>query len=579
MKIALGQMAVTSADPEGNFQKAVEMVQEAKKQQADIVVLPQLAISGAQPGDNWLDIGFIDDCLYWGDKLAEKSQGIGIIFGNISYENGRLRQACYWAHDGLLQCLPSFVAPASFPSGDQFFTSEQAKNGQTASIRVGGNVYRVAFLLGDWQKRELPITANYVDMIFNLAQTPLDLQESFDHRAVVKKYGCHYIFVNSCTLVSSGKTYWLCPGGSALYDTKGYQILGTPLFTVGCYSEPQIAPVLPQGELIYKACVCAVKNFMDSIGASKAVIGLSGGIDSALAACFYTEALGGDNVLLINMPSRYNSDITKNLSGELAKALKTHYAIMPIEESWQATLRQFNETIISAPDGENWKLTISPAVGENIQARDRSARILAAAAAAWNAIFTCNSNKAELTVGYATFYGDLAGAFAVMADLWKHEVYEAASFAQKVFPKAADYLGSIASLRPSAELSTNQAVEEGKGDPLLYPYHDYLLRAFVEKKINPADILAWYSDGSLEENIGCQKGIVSEYFAGSDRFVADLVYWWKMYRRTGTAKRLQGPPLLALSAYPFGDGKGEVQAAPYLSRRFWQLKEQLEQEG
>ncbi|MGI5891151.1 MAG: NAD(+) synthase [Bacillota bacterium] len=574
MNIALGQMAVLSTDLQQNYNRAVELVISAKQKGADIIVLPQLVISGVYAGDNWLDKGFIDDCLYWGDKLAEKAQGISIIFGNIAYD-GKLENACYLAQDGLLKRLPAFVAASNFPDGDRFFAGHDLCDGQIMTIALNGRSYRAAFLMGDWQAKELPSPIDDAEIIFNLAQIPLILGHKFDYSAIAKKYGCPYVFANSCTLVGSGKAFWLCPGGSSIYDANGHKILSAPLFTDGVYMGNEITKPLAADECIYKACVFGVKNFMSSIGVSKAVIGLSGGIDSALAACIYIDALGGENVLLINMPSRYNSDITQSLSHQLANALKAHYAVIPIEQSWQATINQFEDTIITAPDQKEWKISITPAVAENIQARDRSARILAAAAAAWNAVFTCNSNKAELTVGYATFYGDLAGAFAATADLWKHEVYQAAAFAQKVFPAAASYLQSIASIRPSAELSLNQAVEEGKGDPLLYPYHDYLLRSWVEEKATPADILSLYINGVLEENIGCQKNLLKKYFPDSEQFIADLEYWWKMYRRTGTAKRIQSPPLLALSAHPFGEAKGEVQAVPYFSRHYLELKEQL----
>ena len=205
-------------------------------------------------------------------------------------------------------------------------------------------------------------------------------------------------------------------------------------------------------------------------------------------------------------------------------------------------------------------------------ARER-ARILAAAAAGLGAIFTCNGNKAELSVGYATFYGDLAGAFAAQADLWKYQVYAASHHFQGLFPDAP--LDQIAAIRPSAELSPNQDVTKGLGDPLIYAYHDYLLKSWVEGGQTPADTLLAYRNGRLEEEIGCAPGLVRQLFADAAALIADIEYWWRMYRVVGTAKRIQAPPLLALSVKPFGEPTPQVQGAYYFDERFMQLKKEL----
>ena len=141
---------------------------------------------------------------------------------------------------------------------------------------------------------------------------------------------------------------------------------------------------------------------------------------------------------------------------------------------------------------------------EKLQARDRSSRILAALSAAFGGIFTCNANKTETTVGYGTLYGDLAGAFAATADLWKYQIYDLgrklnAWYGRAVIPKG------IFTVMPSAELSENQDVTQGKGDPLIYEYHDYLFRSFIEpwQRQTPEDILKAYAKGNLEDLIGC----------------------------------------------------------------------------
>ena len=259
----------------------------------------------------------------------------------------------------------------------------------------------------------------------------------------------------------------------------------------------------------------------------RVVIGVSGGIDSAVAAALYTEVLGVENVYLVNMPSVFNSATTKNLSEQLAKNLGCKYFVVPIQESVDWTVKQL----------EGVGVSVSSFVRENIQARDRSSRILAAMAAAVGGGFTCNANKAESTVGYATLYGDEAGFMSALADLWKFQVYELANyFNDEIFGREVIPQGII-DIVPSAELSTAQNVDEGKGDPLKYPYHDYLLRAFVEQDVMPEEILYWYATSTLEKELGCKRGLVKKYFSTAQEFIADLERWWRQFTGMGVAKR------------------------------------------
>ncbi|MGI6361807.1 MAG: NAD(+) synthase [Bacillota bacterium] len=569
MKIAVGQMPVIAAEPEKNYQTAGQCIADAKAQGVELLLLPQLAISGACVGDNWRDRGFIDDCLYFGEKLAELTQGIKVIFGNILYQDQKLSEAAYLAQDGFLKRLDAFIAPSVFSHEEIFSPSLKAAG--VNELKINQRTVQTAVVLGKWQG-ELP----QAELIINLAQLPLVLEEKQSYSQIMQKqaHQACFAFVNSCSLLNNGKTFWSSAGGSEIYDKSGRLIVAAPLFTAGVYCDLQ-AKNFEDEEKVFQALVDGVRKFLGMIGVKRVVLGLSGGIDSALAAVIYTAAVGGDNVLMVNMPSCYSSNLTQSLSTRLAAALKTHYAIMPIQKALEMTVDQFEKTPITSPEGQKWHLKMSSFVQENIQARDRSARILAAAAAAWGAIYTCNSNKAEMTVGYATFCGDLSGAFAAFADLWKYQVYQACRWAQGVFPEAAEVLQEIADIRPSAELSMEQSVDEGKGDPLFYPYHDYLLRAWTKGQATPADILSWYQSGVLSEKIGCEKGIVKRHFKTFEDFTADLEYWWGMYRGMGVAKRMQSPPLLALSESPFGVFGHQVQARPYFSREYKKLKQIL----
>ena len=387
------------------------------------------------------------------------------------------------------------------------------------------------------------------------------------------KINCPVIQVGCVGVQNTGKTVYTFDGRSAVYNSKGKVVQRAEPFkeclnfieTDEIDNMPAITlPNVSEAEKIYQAISYGVKEFLAQIGMSKVVIGVSGGIDSAVAAALYVKVLGVDNVYLVNMPSRFNSATTKNLSEQLAKNLGCKYFVVPIQESVDWTVKQL----------EGVGLNVSSFVKENIQARDRSARILAAIAASIGGGFTCNANKAESTVGYATLYGDEAGFLSALADLWKFQVYDLARYmnaeiyGREVIPQG------IIDIVPSAELSTAQNVDEGKGDPLHYPYHDYLFRAFAELSLTPEEILNWYAAGTLEENIGCASGLVEKYFSTPQEFIADLERWWRQFKGMGVAKRIQSPPILAVTDCPYG-ARAESQNGVHFTKKYLELKDKL----
>jgi NAD+ synthase (glutamine-hydrolysing) len=241
-------------------------------------------------------------------------------------------------------------------------------------------------------------------------------------------------------------------------------------------------------------------------------------------------------------------------------------------------MAQINGLTIKTIDGKmEQKLTLSGFMQENIQARDRSSRILAALASAFGGAFTCNANKSEMTVGYTTIYGDLGGYLAPISDLWKGEVYELAEYLnQEIFHREFIPCGSI-DIVPSAELSENHNVDEGKGDPLIYPYHDRLFQSWVEwwNRATPEEILTWYAEGSLAKKLGFD-GKISDIFPTAAEFIADLERWWNLYQGMGVAKRIQAPPVLAVKRRAFGFDHREAQMAPHYTQKYKILKKSID---
>jgi NAD+ synthase (glutamine-hydrolysing) len=213
---------------------------------------------------------------------------------------------------------------------------------------------------------------------------------------------------------------------------------------------------------------------------------------------------------------------------------------------------------------------------ENVQARDRSARILSALASAFGGVFTCNANKAEATVGYSTLYGDHGGFFAPLADLWKSEVYALGAYLNQVVYARAVIPAGIFTIKPSAELSSAQNPEQGGGDPILYAYHDKLFHAWQQawNRSGPEEILAWYAQGILETKLQLAQPI-STWFPTATAFIADLERWWKLFKGMGVVKRVQAPPLVALSRRAYGFDYRESILQPYWSRDYLRMKSEI----
>lgn len=628
LKIAMAQMEVIPGRPDLNTEKVLHMMTTAKKQEADLIIFPEMSVPGYLLGDTWEQNSFLHDCEDFGRDIiaATKSTELTVIFGNIAVDwdkknnDGRVRKynALFIAQDGKLIQPSSMPYPfiiktlmpnyREFDDTRHFFSLQKLARelGTTpgkllspVSLKLKGKDYQVGCLLCEdgWSDNyEITPVAELtnkekVDFLINISASPYTLGKNHRRNVVFSKQAnenkAPLLYVNAIGLQNNGKTIYTFDGASTAYNAQGNVVAMTPAYeeklTLLNLSELSILPALQEEELsdiaqIHRALRYGISHFLQNIHMERVVIGISGGIDSAVAAALYTEILGADKVLLVNMPSVYNSETTKGLSAQLAKNLGCHYMVVPIQHSVDHTIEQLeNSPLILLKDDTKSHLKVSSFVAENIQARDRSARILAGAAAAFGGGFTCNANKAETTVGYSTLYGDQSGFLAALADLWKHQVYALAYYLnEEVFHKEAIPQGII-DIVPSAELSSAQNVDEGKGDPIKYPYHDYLFRSFVERwqKASPEDILLWYSEGRLAEELGCENGLVEKYFPTPAEFIADLERWWNLFTGMAVAKRIQAPPILAVSRRAYGFDHREAQNGSYYTRKYKELKAML----
>ena len=687
IRIAFGQIQVHPGEPATNFQSMMHAIDYAKAVSTDILIFPELCLSGYMVGDLWDQVPFINDCLYYGDEIvkATANTNLTIIFGNVGIDeslrnlDGSLRKynALYVAFKGqlvsnpsqpypftiktLLPCYRYFNEPRHFTSANVVAKERNlslSDINQPLTISTRHRAFTIAPVICEdsWDTHypDCPTSlmvesakakGQHIDLIVNCSSSPYTVHKQ-EHRhslfsAQAKRYNIPIAYTNHVGIQNNGKNICIYDGCSTLYDVNGSVVEEVPAFenTVrptllkdtlwqllshansehkATFKDSTVHQLSPEYNTcdkndichtqdsnnthhatpayiptLFKALQYGIRQFLAQTGIKKIVIGASGGIDSALNAALYSTVLPPENLYLVNMPSRYNSDMTKDLAYQLAQNIGCHYGVFPIEEGVNATIEKlentsftkYNTPVIPELHGDSNTtsfLQLSILGKENIQARDRSSRILAGIASAVNGAFTCNGNKTEFTVGYATMYGDLAGFLAVTGDVWKTDVYALARYMNEyIFKREVIPQGSI-DVVPSAELSDAQDVTQGLGDPLQYEYHDCLFRAFVEgtphtlphQRLTPEDILCAYEKGTLEHLLGLPHP-VSHYFTSTDQFINDLERWWKSFNGLTVAKRIQSPPLFLVSERAFGTDLSESQLKPYFSRTYHIIKERV----
>jgi len=415
------------------------------------------------------------------------------------------------------------------------------------------------------------LVKNGAEIVVNISASPWTWQKNNKRHQIVKnilsKNPVNFVYCNNVGIQNNGKNIFLFDGSSTIYNPDGTLMIAAKPYKeenleIRLEMEASFAKASEGYNFVseendtkelYDGLIYGLRKFFEQNNLKKAVIGISGGIDSAVSASLLVMALGKQKVLGINMPSKFNADLTRNAAKKLAENLGIEYKVIPIQNGVDLTMKEL----------ENNGFKVSDFVMENIQARDRGSRILAGVAAAVGGVMINNSNKTEMALGYTTLYGDMNGAICPIGDLYKWEVYELAKYINKISQKEL-IPEEIFEIVPSAELSDKQDVTMGKGDPIIYPYHDKLVRAFVEFRKDLSEILEWYDKKTIETEMHLEKGLIEKYFKNREEFKKDLEEKWKLYKLS-YFKRIQAPPIIAVSRRAFGYDLRESQNGVYVA--------------
>ncbi len=606
IRVAVVQMEVVPGRPDKNTEKIIEKIREAKKNKNDIVIFPEMAVAGYLIGDEWENESLIKKLMKINEIIREESDGIIVIWGNVWAdfekigEDGRIRkynaaliaQDKKWLDNGVFEghtfktLLPKY---REFDDERYFYSMMKLANERGEKVeellrpfevKIGEDKIKIGLTLCEdmwWENYSINPTEilvkNGAELIINISASPWTWRKNFKRHRIISRLvastNVPFIYCNNVGIQNNGKNIFLFDGSSTIYNSDGVIVAVTnpykeEMLEIGLDMKASFAKASEGCDFVcnendtkelYDCLVYGLKKFFEQTGIKKVVIGVSGGIDSAVSTSLVTTVLGKENVIGINMPSKFNSDLTKNLAQNLCRNLGINYKIMPIQESVDRTIIQL----------ENSGFLTNEMVRENIQARDRGSRILAGVAACVGGVIINNSNKTEMALGYTTLYGDMNGAICPLGDLYKWEVYKLANYINKISQKEL-IPKEIFEVVASAELSDKQDVTKGKGDPILYPYHDKLVRAFVEFRKDPKEILDWYDKGKIEEEMKLESGLIKKYFKTRFEFKKDLEEKWKMFKLS-YFKRIQAPPIIAVSRRAFGYDLRESQNGTYLIDR------------
>lgn len=541
MKIALAQLNYHIGNFRKNTEKIIKHIHKAQSRGADLVVFSELAVCGYPPQDLLERRDFIDDIMASLDIIRKETKEIGVVVGapsvNVNSKGKNLYNSAYFMYDGKVQMLQHKTLLPDYDVFDEcrYFQPNKAFHtidfkGTRIALTICEDLWEKQPQRNNFAKTNLYTTSpmkklmqQMPDLIVNIAASPFSYEHDDTRTAILgdmcKKYNVPLVYVNQV----GAHAELIFDGDSRVFSKKGNVKLQMrsfsedfKIFDFEKMGEIKTLPLQKTNniKLIHDALVLGVKDYFSKNGFTKAVLGLSGGIDSAVTLVVAQRALGSENLHVLLMPSEFSSDHSIADAKQLADNLGVSYNIVPIKTSFDAVEKALQ------PIFKDLAFNVTE---ENIQARLRGL-LLMAYSNKFGHLLLNTSNKSEMAVGYGTLYGDMAGALAVLGDVYKTKVFELARYMNKkdeVIPE------HTIVKPPSAELRPNQKDSDSLPD---YDVLDKILNRYIEQNATVADLL-------ME---GFEEHIVHRII----RLVNLNEY-----------KRFQAPPVLRVTTKAFGFGR------------------------
>lgn len=486
MKIAIAQINCTVGDISGNVEKILHAAKQAQQGGAELMVTPELALSGYPPADLLLQETFHRVCETELTRLAGEIEGITLVVGHPSIQEGKLFNAASIIRNGHIFSTyhKNILNKSSYFNEQDYFDSGTSPCVfELAGIRFGINIC-ADFWLSDPANRAVP---DEMDILLVLSASAYHINKHASRyqttRQFVEKTGIPVIHVNLVggqdELVFDGASFAVNRYGELTHQWDAFkETLGMIDIQEKQPVHGEIAPPQPLIATVYQALCLGVKDYVHKNGFPGVLLGLSGGVDSALVLAIAVDALGAERVQTVMMPSRYTADISLHDANEMVTLLGVKHHECSIQPLFEHFLNTLSDELHSSPgpDGLN-------TMPENLQARIRGTLLMALSNQS-GAIVLTTGNKSEIAVGYCTLYGDMAGGFSVLKDVSKTMVYQLCNYRNQISSIIPE---RIIQRAPSAELRPNQTDQDS-----LPPYDvlDAIIEAYVEKNCSPAAIIA-----------------------------------------------------------------------------------------
>ncbi|PTN11171.1 NAD+ synthase [Nitrosomonas aestuarii] len=488
MKIAIAQSNFTVGDIDGNVAKIINATEQAIKAGAELIVTPELALSGYPPADLLLRETFYVACAEALSDLVQKISGITLVIGHPDFQDGKLYNSASVIQDGQIIANYHKHILNRAPFFNEYYYFD--KGTTSCRFEVAGVKFGILICADFWQSRTVADDVTLIDaeidhlLVLSASAYHIDKQVSRYQltQQFIQKTGVSVIHAN----LVGGQDELVFDGASFVMDSEG---ILTHQFTefreeLGVVETEDKAPVngyiephLSREASIYQALCMGVRDYIEKNNFPGVLIGLSGGIDSALTLAIAVDALGADKVQTVMMPTQYTSGISLEDAGNMAEKLGVKHnqsLIKPLLDHFLLTLENDFQIL---PES-----TYISTVPENLQARIRGVLLMALSNHTGSIVLT-TGNKSELAVGYCTLYGDMVGGIAVLKDISKTMVYQLCEYRNQIteiIPKR------IIERDPSAELRYNQTDQDS-----LPPYEvlDAVMEAYVENNLSPAEII------------------------------------------------------------------------------------------